>query len=81
MIVRRAIPGDAAALAELGARTFIDAFGAQNRPEDMAAYVAATYASMSSGRFCAPKVSTNVRAASSASAAASEVVARRTIIA
>lgn len=43
MIVRRATPSDAAALAELGARTFIDAFGAQNRPEDMEAYVKATY--------------------------------------
>ena len=43
MIVRRATASDAAALAELGARTFIDAFGAQNRAEDMEAYVKATY--------------------------------------
>lgn len=43
MIVRRAVPSDAAALAELGARTFADAFGAQNRPEDMEAYLAKTY--------------------------------------
>lgn len=43
MIVRRATPSDAAALAELGARTFIDAFAAQNRPEDIEAYVAETY--------------------------------------
>ena len=43
MIVRRATASDAAALAELGARTFIDAFGAQNRPEDIEAYVKATY--------------------------------------
>ena len=43
MIVRRATPADAAALAELGARTFIDAFGAQNRAEDIDAYVKATY--------------------------------------
>lgn len=43
MIVRRAVPADAAALAELGARTFADAFGAQNRPEDMEAYLAKTY--------------------------------------
>lgn len=43
MIVRRAVATDAAALAELGARTFADAFAAQNRPEDMAAYLARTY--------------------------------------
>ncbi|MGZ5452343.1 MAG: hypothetical protein ACXW5U_31285 [Thermoanaerobaculia bacterium] len=40
MIVRRAVPSDAAALVELGARTFVDAFGAQNRPEDIEAYLA-----------------------------------------
>lgn len=43
MIVRRATASDAAALAELGARTFVDTFGAQNRPEDLEAYVAKTY--------------------------------------
>ena len=31
--IRRAVPGDAAALAELGARTFRDAFEADNTPE------------------------------------------------
>lgn len=41
--IRRALPTDAAALAELGARTFIDAFAAANRPEDIEAYVANTY--------------------------------------
>ncbi len=43
MIVRRAIRSDAAALAELGARTFVDAFGAQNRPEDVEAYLAKSF--------------------------------------
>lgn len=43
MIVRRAIPSDAAALAELGARTFVDAFGAQNRPDDVEAYLAKSF--------------------------------------
>jgi ribosomal protein S18 acetylase RimI-like enzyme len=43
VIVRRAAPSDAAALAELGARTFADAFAAQNRPEDLEAYLANTY--------------------------------------
>ncbi len=42
-IIRRASAADAAALAELGARTFIDSFALDNRPEDIAAYVARTY--------------------------------------
>lgn len=43
MIVRRATASDAAALAELAARTFVDAFGSQNRPEDVEAYVARSF--------------------------------------
>lgn len=43
MIVRRAVSSDAAALAELGARTFSDTFAAHNRAEDMEAYLAKTY--------------------------------------
>ena len=43
MIVRRAVPSDAAALAELAARTFVDAFAAQNRPEDIRAHLAKAY--------------------------------------
>ncbi len=35
--------GEARLLAELGARTFADAFGARNEPEDMAAYLAAAF--------------------------------------
>lgn len=38
--VRRATPEDAELLAELGTRTFSETFAADNRPEDMAAYVA-----------------------------------------
>ncbi|HSP15619.1 MAG TPA: GNAT family N-acetyltransferase [Thermoanaerobaculia bacterium] len=34
---------DAAALAAFGARTFEDTFGAANRPEDVAAFLARTY--------------------------------------
>jgi ribosomal protein S18 acetylase RimI-like enzyme len=41
--IRRAVPGDAAALADLGARTFRDAFEADNTPEDMALYLASSY--------------------------------------
>jgi diamine N-acetyltransferase len=41
--IRRAVPGDAAALAELGAQTFRDAFEADNTPEDMALYLASSY--------------------------------------
>ena len=43
LTVRRASPDDAAALAELGARTFRDAFEADNAPEDMALYLASSY--------------------------------------
>jgi len=41
--IRRATERDAALLAELGARTFRDAFGEQNTPENMAAYLAKTF--------------------------------------
>jgi ribosomal protein S18 acetylase RimI-like enzyme len=41
--IRRATPADAAALAELAARTFRDTFGADNRPEDLALHVATSY--------------------------------------
>ncbi len=41
--IRYAEAGDAALLAELGARTFADSFGDQNTPEDMAAYLAASF--------------------------------------
>jgi GNAT superfamily N-acetyltransferase len=41
--VRRADAGDATMLAELGARTFLEAFGPDNRPEDLAAHLAKTY--------------------------------------
>jgi GNAT superfamily N-acetyltransferase len=41
--IRRAGPADAALLAELGARTFHETFAADNRPEDMAAYLASAF--------------------------------------
>jgi ribosomal protein S18 acetylase RimI-like enzyme len=41
--IRRASENDAALLAELGARTFYDSFAAQNTPENMAAYLAASF--------------------------------------
>jgi GNAT superfamily N-acetyltransferase len=41
--IRPATPADAPMLAELGARTFRDAFAADNTPEDMALYLARTY--------------------------------------
>ena len=43
MTIRIATVADAAALAELARETFVDAFGADNRPEDMAAYVAEVF--------------------------------------
>ena len=41
--LRRATPADAAALATFAAAAFVDSFGAQNRPEDMAAYLAEAF--------------------------------------
>lgn len=41
--IRPATPADAAMLADLGARTFEDAFGRDNRPGDMALYLTRTY--------------------------------------
>ena len=41
--IREATAADAAALATFGELTFRDAFAAQNRPEDVEEYVAATY--------------------------------------
>jgi ribosomal protein S18 acetylase RimI-like enzyme len=41
--IRRAQPADAARLAEFGARTFFDAFAAENTAENMALYLARTY--------------------------------------
>ena len=41
--IRRANPGDAGLLAELGARTFSETFAADNSTEDMAAYLASSF--------------------------------------
>lgn len=42
-VVRLGRASDAAVLAELGARTFRATFGADNRPDDVETYLAATY--------------------------------------
>jgi diamine N-acetyltransferase len=43
LLIRHANVTDASLLAELGARTFSDTFAADNKPEDMAAYLAASF--------------------------------------
>ena len=43
LMIRRANNNDAGLLAELGARTFSETFAADNTPEDMAAYVSASF--------------------------------------
>ncbi len=43
MVVREATTADAAMLAALGARLFGEAFGAANTPENLAAYLAASF--------------------------------------
>ena len=39
MEIRRAVPTDAAVLAELGARTFVDSFGQLYSAEDLQAFL------------------------------------------
>jgi diamine N-acetyltransferase len=41
--IRRGVLSDAAALAELAARTFADTFSADNKPEDLQAHLASAY--------------------------------------
>lgn len=41
--IRRAAGSDAGLLAELGARTFQESFAADNKPEDMASYLTASF--------------------------------------
>lgn len=41
--IRRAVPADAAALAQLAARTFADTFGAYNDPQDMRTHLSAAF--------------------------------------
>jgi diamine N-acetyltransferase len=43
LVIRRATAADAASLAAFGAAAFRDTFGGENTPEDMAAYLSATY--------------------------------------
>ena len=43
MQIRRGVPDDAPALAAFAERTFVETFGADNDPRDMAAYVERTY--------------------------------------
>jgi GNAT superfamily N-acetyltransferase len=43
VMIRRADSADARLLTELGARTFLETFAADNSPEDMAAYIASSF--------------------------------------
>jgi ribosomal protein S18 acetylase RimI-like enzyme len=43
LTIRRATPADAETLADLARRTFVDAFAAANRAEDIASYLEKTY--------------------------------------
>ena len=49
-MIRRGDAHDASALAQFGARSFEEAFGADNRPEDIAAYLTQTYGASQQGR-------------------------------
>lgn len=48
--IRLGEPADAAALAELAARTFRDSFSAENNPEDLAQHLATAYGPAQQGR-------------------------------
>ncbi len=57
--IRRAVAIDAGALAEFGARTFRDAFAADNRPEDIALYLGSTYGPpIQAGELADPRLAT-----------------------
>lgn len=43
VVIQRAVPADAAALSDLARRIYIDTFAATDKPEDQAAFLAATY--------------------------------------
>jgi diamine N-acetyltransferase len=49
-VLRRAVAADAAALAELGATTFVETFGADNRAEDVEAHLAGHFSAALQGR-------------------------------
>jgi hypothetical protein len=42
-LIRRAFSDDSHLLAEIGARTFSETFGPDNKPEDMTAYIASAF--------------------------------------
>jgi diamine N-acetyltransferase len=48
--IRPALPSDAASLAELAARTFVDTFAADNDADDMALHLAQAYGPLQQGR-------------------------------
>ena len=74
LIIRRADPRDAGALAALGARTFADTFGADNTPEDLQAYLAGTYGEVQQrAEFSNPDIITVVVEESGALVAFSQV--------
>jgi ribosomal protein S18 acetylase RimI-like enzyme len=50
LIIRRGHAGDAALLAELGARTFSETFASDNSPDDMAAYLATAFSAAQQSR-------------------------------
>lgn len=50
LVIRPAVPGEAEALAQLMERTFRDAFGAANRPQDLATHIARSYGAERQGQ-------------------------------
>lgn len=73
--IRRAAPADAAPLAELAARIFVDTFGADTAPDDLAAHVAKSYgARQQSEEIANPELVTLVAEAGGALVAFAQVL-------
>ncbi|HEX6041435.1 GNAT family N-acetyltransferase [Longimicrobium sp.] len=61
LVIRRATEADAAAVAELALRSFMDAFAAKNRPEDVGAYTSRVYgAAQQAAEIADPDIATFV---------------------
>lgn len=77
LIVRRGRAADAAVLADLAARTFRDAFGAQNSPENLAQHLASHYGeALQAAELADPGMTTLLAEVAGATAGFAQVAAR-----
>ncbi|MEO8139612.1 MAG: GNAT family N-acetyltransferase [Gemmatimonadota bacterium] len=77
LIIRRGRAADAAMLADLAARTFCDAFGAQNTAEDLAQHLASHYSlDLQAAELADPDMTTLIAEVADAPAGFAQVAAR-----